>query len=49
LKKQLDQYAAPILLKETLKAQSAHIQSVSGVSYTSAGYQQSLQSALDKF
>jgi uncharacterized protein with FMN-binding domain len=40
--------AAPILLQETLSAQSAHIDSVSGASYTSEGYDQSLQSALDK-
>jgi uncharacterized protein with FMN-binding domain len=40
--------AAPILLQETLSAQSAHIDSVSGASYTSDGYVQSLQSALDK-
>ncbi len=40
--------AAPILLRETLSAQSAHIDSVSGASYTSQGYDQSLQSALDQ-
>jgi uncharacterized protein with FMN-binding domain len=40
--------AAPILLQETLSAQSAQIDSVSGASYTSEGYVQSLQSALDK-
>ena len=40
--------AAPILLQETLSAQSAHIDSVSGASYTSDGYVQSLQSALDQ-
>ena len=40
--------AAPILLQETLTAQSAQIQTVSGATYTSQGYQQSLQSALDK-
>lgn len=40
--------AAPILLQETIQAQSAHVDSVSGASYTSAGYVQSLQSALDK-
>ncbi|HSY16341.1 MAG TPA: FMN-binding protein [Jatrophihabitantaceae bacterium] len=40
--------AAPILLQETLSAQSANIDSVSGASYTSQGYQQSLQSALDQ-
>ena len=40
--------AAPILLRETLAAQNAHIHSVSGASYTSEGYVQSLQSALDQ-
>jgi uncharacterized protein with FMN-binding domain len=40
--------AAPILLQETLSAQGSHIDSVSGASYTSDGYVQSLQSALDK-
>lgn len=39
--------AAPTLLQETLSAQSAHIQTVSGATYTSQGYEQSLQSALD--
>lgn len=41
-------YSLPILMQETLKAQSAHIDSVSGASYTSDGYVQSLQSALDQ-
>jgi uncharacterized protein with FMN-binding domain len=40
--------AAPTLLQETLSAQSANIDSVSGASYTSQGYEQSLQSALDQ-
>ena len=42
----IDQQAIPILEQETLKAQSANIQGVSGASYTSAGFEQSLQSAL---
>jgi uncharacterized protein with FMN-binding domain len=45
---QINSQAAPILLQETLTAQSAQIASVSGASYTSAGYVQSLQSALDQ-
>jgi uncharacterized protein with FMN-binding domain len=45
---QINSNAAPILLQETLSAQSANIDSVSGASYTSDGYVQSLQSALDK-
>jgi uncharacterized protein with FMN-binding domain len=40
--------AVPKLNQETLQAQSAHIDTVSGATYTSAGYKQSLQSALDK-
>ena len=34
--------------KEAMRAQSANIQSISGASYTSAGFAQSLQSALKK-
>ena len=45
---EINYQAAPILLQETLQAQSANIDSVSGASYTSAGYAQSLQSAIDK-
>ena len=41
-------YAAPRLQQEALAAQSAHIDAVSGASYTSAGYASSLQSALDR-
>jgi uncharacterized protein with FMN-binding domain len=44
----INSQAAPILLQETLQAQSARIDSVSGASYTSQGYVQSLQSALDQ-
>jgi uncharacterized protein with FMN-binding domain len=42
----IDQQAIPILEHEALQAQSANIQGVSGASYTSAGFTQSLQSAL---
>ena len=45
---QIDSTAIPMLTSETLAAQSAHIDAVSGASYTSSGYIQSLQSALDK-
>lgn len=45
---QINSYAAPILLQETLTAQNANIDTVSGASYTTAGYVQSLQSALDQ-
>jgi uncharacterized protein with FMN-binding domain len=44
---QIGQFAFPELISETLKAQSAKIDAVSGASYTSAGYIQSLQNALD--
>lgn len=42
----IDQQAIPILEQEVIKAQSANIQGVSGASYTSAGFDQSLQKAL---
>jgi uncharacterized protein with FMN-binding domain len=42
----IDQQSIPILEQETLQAQSASIQGVSGASYTSQGFVQSLQSAL---
>jgi uncharacterized protein with FMN-binding domain len=45
---QIDQYSVPILEQEALAAQSSTIQSVSGASYTSAGFQMSLQYALKK-
>ncbi|HEV3382901.1 MAG TPA: FMN-binding protein [Trebonia sp.] len=44
---QIGQYALPKLIAETLTSQSARIDTVSGASYTSHGYIQSLQSALD--
>lgn len=40
-------YAEPILHSEALQAQSAQIDGVSGATYTSQAYAQSLQSALD--
>jgi uncharacterized protein with FMN-binding domain len=45
---EIDAMAIPALNSEALAAQSARIDAVSGASYTSAGYKQSLQSALDK-
>ena len=44
---QISDYAAPILRKEALSKQSAQIDMVSGATYTSEAYQQSLQSAID--
>ncbi|MFR0353380.1 FMN-binding protein [Streptomyces sediminimaris] len=46
--KDINSTAVPKLDQETLQAQSASIDTVSGASYTSAGYRQSLQSALDR-
>ena len=45
---QVDGFALPKLTSETLTAQSARIDAVSGATYTSQGYIQSLQSALDQ-
>ncbi|MCU1615944.1 MAG: hypothetical protein JWO98_3484 [Frankiales bacterium] len=45
---EINAQALPILVQETLKAQSAQIDMVSGATVTSDGYLQSLQSALDK-
>jgi uncharacterized protein with FMN-binding domain len=45
---EIDATAIPRLTGETLAAQSAHIDAVSGATYTSSGYIQSLQSALDQ-
>jgi uncharacterized protein with FMN-binding domain len=42
----IDQQSIPTLEQEVLQAQSANIQGVSGASYTSAGFDQSLQGAL---
>ena len=42
----IDQQSLPVLEQEVVKAQSANIQGVSGASYTSAGFDQSLQKAL---
>ncbi|MFE9763664.1 FMN-binding protein [Streptomyces sp. NPDC005808] len=39
--------AVPVLIQETLQAQSADIDSVSGATITSDGYRESLQAALD--
>jgi uncharacterized protein with FMN-binding domain len=40
--------ALPMLKREVLSAQSANIQGVSGATYTSQAYAQSLQSALSR-
>ena len=48
LSQQISNYAGPILRTQTLNAQSANINGVSGASYTSQGFYQSLQSALSQ-
>ena len=40
-------FALPQLAREAVSAQSAHIDTVSGATFTSDGYRRSLQSALD--
>jgi len=45
---QINAYALPILVQDTLDAQSADIDMVSGATVTSDGYRQSLQGALDE-
>ncbi|MFD9005091.1 FMN-binding protein [Streptomyces sp. NPDC059582] len=45
---QKTELAVPKLNQEAVAAQSAEIDAVSGATYTSTGYKQSLQSALDK-
>ncbi|MFI5953100.1 FMN-binding protein [Cryptosporangium sp. NPDC051539] len=45
---EIDARAVPQLQQETLGVSSAQVDTVSGATYTSEAYQQSLQSALDK-
>jgi uncharacterized protein with FMN-binding domain len=45
---QINEFALPELVQETISADSANIDAVSGASYTSQGYISSLQSAIDK-
>jgi outer membrane biosynthesis protein TonB len=45
--REINDYAVPQLNDETVQAQSANIDTVSGATYTSDGYRQSLQSAID--
>jgi uncharacterized protein with FMN-binding domain len=44
---EINSYAIPVLQQDTVTKQSAQIDTVSGATYTSDGYRQSLQSALD--
>jgi uncharacterized protein with FMN-binding domain len=45
---EITSYSVPVLTQEVLSSQSAKIDSVSGATYTSEGYIQSVQSAIDK-
>jgi uncharacterized protein with FMN-binding domain len=45
---QINSYAIPVLNQEAASAKSANIDTVSGATFTSDGYRQSLQSALDQ-
>jgi len=45
--RQINSYAIPLLQQETVAVQSARIDSISGATYTSDGYQRSLQAAID--
>ncbi len=45
---EINSYALPILVQETLDAQNTQIDMVSGATVTSGGYLQSLQSAVDQ-
>jgi uncharacterized protein with FMN-binding domain len=45
---EINSQALPILIQETVSAQSAQIDMVSGATVTSDGYLESLQSAIDK-
>jgi len=45
---QINGYALPVLIQSTMAAQNANVDMVSGATFTSMGYRQSLQSALDQ-
>lgn len=45
---EISQYVEPYLRSEALQAQSAQIDLISGATYTSTSYAESLQSAIDK-
>lgn len=45
---EISQYAGPMLHDEVLQAQTAKIDSISGATFTSDAYAQSLQAALDQ-
>jgi uncharacterized protein with FMN-binding domain len=45
---EISQYSIPILQQEVLAAQGTHIDAISGATYTSEAYAQSVQAALDR-
>ena len=45
---QISRYSIPVLTQQALSAQSANIQGVGGATYTTRGYQKSLQSIIDQ-
>lgn len=45
---QISERSVPVLAQEVVAAQSAHIDTVSGATYTSQGYRESVQSAIDQ-
>ena len=45
--REINNYAIPVLQRETVRAQSEQVDTVSGATFTSDGYLRSLQSALD--
>jgi uncharacterized protein with FMN-binding domain len=47
LDQEINNQAIPVLASQVLSAQNAHIDGVSGATYTTEGYVTSLQSALD--
>jgi uncharacterized protein with FMN-binding domain len=46
--REINRAAAPQLKQQALQVQSANVDGVSGATYTSDGYRQSLQAALDR-
>jgi uncharacterized protein with FMN-binding domain len=45
---EINSIAAPVLAREVVLSQSARVDTVSGATYTSIGYKESAQSAIDK-
>ena len=45
---QINDFAGPQLLQESIRHQTAQVDTISGATYTSDGYRESMQSALDQ-